>query len=298
MFNYWGEMAAIGTAICWSFTAIFFSYSGRRIGANVVSRSRLLFALPFIMITHLAIQKTIFPFQTEPFRWGWLSLSSILGLVLGDTFLFYAYVWVGPRLSLLVMSFVPVVTSLAGWLLFQEQLSDLEMTGIGLTVLGVIVVVTENGSGRDKSQKQQYLLGLLAALAGAIGQATNLITARYGLVDNFPAISATAIRLLIAALILWSFTTLSGQLRATFDKWQDRKALITLIAGAIFGPFLGIWLSLAAIQHTRVGIASTLMALPPIILLPLSHFAYGEQITHRAIFGTLLAFAGVACLFL
>lgn len=298
MFSYWGEAAAIGTAVCWSFTAIFFSYSGRRIGSNVVSRSRLLFALPFICLAHLAIQKTIFPLQTEPFRWGWLGLSSILGLVLGDTFLFYAYVWVGPRLSLLVMSFVPVITSLAGRLLFQEQLSGLEMVGIGFTVLGVIVVVTENGSGRDNSQKQQYLLGLLAAFGGAIGQATNLITAHYGLVDNFPTISATAIRLLVAILILWSFTALRGQLRETFQKWQDRKALLTLIAGSIFGPFLGIWLSMAAIQQTRVGIASTLMALPPIILLPLSYFIYGEQITGRAIFGTLIAFAGVACIFL
>lgn len=298
MFSYWGEAAAIGTAVCWSFTAIFFSYSGRRIGSNVVSRSRLLFALPFICLAHLAIQKTIFPFQAEPFRWGWLSLSSILGLVLGDTFLFYAYVWVGPHLSLLVMSFVPVITSLAGRLLFQEQLSRLEMVGISVTVLGVIVVVTEGGSGRDNTQKQQYLLGLLAALGGAIGQATNLITAHYGLVDNFPTISATAIRLLVAALILWSFTALRGQLRATFHKWQDRKAFLALIGGAIFGPFLGIWFSMAAIQQTRVGIASTLMALPPIILLPLTYFIYGQQITGRAILGTLIAFAGVACIFL
>ena len=46
----WGELAALATAVCWSFTAIFFSYSGRRVGSDVVNRSRLLFALLLLLI--------------------------------------------------------------------------------------------------------------------------------------------------------------------------------------------------------------------------------------------------------
>lgn len=90
-----GQLAAIATAFCWSATAVFFSYSGQRIGSAVVNRSRLLFALAFISLTHLLLEGSLFPLGAEPFRWGWLGLSSVLGLVLGDAALFYAYVLIG-----------------------------------------------------------------------------------------------------------------------------------------------------------------------------------------------------------
>jgi drug/metabolite transporter (DMT)-like permease len=55
---------------------------------------------------------------------------------------------------------------------------------------------------------------------------------------------------------------------------------------------------LVAIQHAEVGVASTLMALPPVILLPASHFLFKERFSWHAVAGTVLAMAGVAVLFL
>ena len=133
----WGELAALGTAVMWSLTAVFFSYSGRRVGSQVVNRSRLIFAFVFLTIAHLIVEGTLFPSGTEPFRWFWFAVSSILGLVLGDTFLFRAYVMIGPRLSMLLMSTVPIYSVLFGWLLFNEQVTGLEMTGILLAVAGI-----------------------------------------------------------------------------------------------------------------------------------------------------------------
>ena len=100
----WGEAAALATAVCWSFTAILMSYSGRRVGADVVNRSRLLFAFGLLAVAHWALEGSLFPTGVEPFRWGWLGLSSLLGLVLGDAFLFRAYVLIGPRLAMLLMA--------------------------------------------------------------------------------------------------------------------------------------------------------------------------------------------------
>lgn len=296
--NYLGEFAAIATAFCWSFTAIFFSYSGRRMGSNVVSRSRLLFALLFIAISHLALQGALLPVDAEPFRWGWLALSSILGLVLGDTFLFYAYVLIGPRLSMLMMSLGPILSTIAGWFLFGERLTRPELAGIGLTIAGVAWVVTERQQGGPVVAEKKYGLGLLAAFAGAVGQSANLITARYGLVGGFPTVSATLIRLLVAVIILWGLTLLRGRVGYTVGRWRDRRGFAALLAGTVFGPFVGIWLSLVAIQQAQLGIASTLMALPPIILIPLSYVLFRERVSWRAVVGTLLAFTGVALIFL
>lgn len=295
---YLGELAALGTATCWSLTALFFSYSGRRIGSHVVNRSRLLFALLFISVSHLILEGTLWPSHAEPFRWGWLSLSSLLGLVLGDSFLFVAYVEIGPRLAMLLMALAPIMSTAAGWFLFGEVIATVELAGIVLTLLGVAWVVTEPRRSGPVEGDRQYLRGIAAGLLGAAGQAANLITAKYGLVNAFPTVSATWIRLFFALIVLWAFAASRGQLRPTVASWRDGKAFAAMMGGTISGPFLGIWLSMAAVQLARLGIASTLMALPPIILIPLEYAVYKTRLSARSVVGTLLAFAGVALIFL
>ena len=293
----WGELAALGTAVCWSFTAIFFSISGRRIGADVVNRSRLLFAFGFLLITHWFLEGVVFPQNVEPFRWGWLAVSSILGLVLGDAFLLQAYVIIGPRLSMLMMSTVPILSALFGRLLFGEVVTLLETIGMVLAVIGVAWVVTEGQGNVSAVDRRTYNKGLLFAFFGALGQVANLVTARYALVDDFPAISATLIRILIAVMILWGIAAVRGQVRYTFRQWTDKQAFRALVGGAIAGPFVGIWLSLIAVQYARLGIASTLMALPPVLLIPMEYLIYRHQISRRGVAGTLIAMMGVVLLF-
>lgn len=293
-----GEVAALGTAVCWSLTAVFFSYSGRLVGSDVVNRSRLVFAFLFLTVSHWLLMGTLFPWDAEPFRWFWLGISSILGLVLGDTFLFKAYVMIGPRLSMLLMSTVPIYSTLFGWLLFGETLSNLELTGIFLAVAGVGWVVTEKQPGRTAVENKQYKQGLIFGLAGALGQVANLVTARYGLVGGFSSVSATVMRILVALVILWVLAALRGQIRHTLRQWRNRQAFPAMFGGSISGPFLGIWLSLIAIQFAPLGIASTLMALPPILLIPIEYLVYRRRVSMRGIAGTALAITGVAFIFL
>ncbi len=292
-----GEIAALITAVMWSLTAVFFSISGRRIGSDVVNRSRLLFAFTFLSIAHLLLQGSLFPWGTEPFRWFWFAISSILGLVLGDTFLFRAYVLIGPRLSMLLMSTVPIYSVLFGFLFFGEQITRLEMTGILMAIGGIGWVVTEKRSGQTQVENKQYKRGILFGLAGALGQVLNLITARYGLAGDFSTISAAIIRILVAIIVLWGVAALRRQVRCSFRQWRDRAALRALIAGSFVGPFLGIWLSLVAVQNARLGIASTLMGLAPVILIPIEYIAFHHKVSRRGILGTCIAISGVALIF-
>jgi len=293
-----GQLAALGTAFCWSFTAIFFSYSGRLVGSAVVNRSRLLFALFFVATTHLILQGSIFPFGTDPYRWGWLALSAVLGLVLGDSFLFQAFVLVGPRLSTLMMSTVPILSTFLAWIFLKETVSTSELAGIVLTVAGVAWVVTERRTDEAVVKEKKYVLGLTFAFFGALGQSANLIAAKFALGDGYPAISASAIRILVAMLILWTVAAFQGQFRHTMRQWQNRNAFKAIIGGTIAGPFIGIWLSLVAVQLAPVGLAATLMALPPIILIPIGRIFYNERVSRRGIIGTIIAISGVALIFL
>lgn len=86
--------------------------------------------------------------------------------------------------------------------------------------------------------------------------------------------------------------------RGSLAPLRERTVVLSTIGGAFTGPFLGVSLSLVALSAAPVGIASTLMALTPVFLLPISRFAFKERITLRATIGTALAVGGVAVLFL
>jgi drug/metabolite transporter (DMT)-like permease len=295
-----GQLAALGTSLCFSATSTLFTLAGRRVSALVVNRTRLLLAIAFLLLAHAFLGEPL-PFGAEPFRLFWLGISGVIGLALGDVFLFQAFVWIGPRLSMLMMSLAPVLASLMGWLFLDESLSAGQMVGIALTIGGIAWVVLER-NGTDVAggaHNRQYLMGLLFGLGAAVGQAGGLVTAKFGSVGDFSALSGTLIRMVSAAMVMWVAAALSRQVGLTIRRVRDNpQALLYLVGGAFFGPFLGVTLSLYAIQRTPVGIASTLMALPPIFLLPIGRLVFKERFGWQAVTGTLIAILGVSLLFL
>jgi drug/metabolite transporter (DMT)-like permease len=305
MTPYLGELAALTTAFCWTFTSIFFTLAGRQAGSVVVNRVRLVLAVIFLMLTHWLWLGTALPLNAEPYRWFWLGLSGVVGLVLGDAFLFQAYVLIGPRMSMLMMSLVPVISTALAWIFLAETLSLSQVAGVGLTVSGIAWVVMERAGARKNQNSNQtpddpnYLRGILFGIGAATGQALGLILAKQGLGGDFPALSGNLIRMLTATAVMWSFTIIRGQAGYTLRRITNQnRTMLMVTGGAISGPFLGVWLSLVAIQLTQVGIASTLMALTPVILLPVGYFFFKEQLSWRAVIGTIVAIVGVATLLL
>lgn len=296
--NYLGEIAALGTSVCWMFTSIFFTLSGRRVGSVVVNQARLLLAVLFLSLTHLLVQGELLPDQANLYRWFWLGLSGIVGLVLGDGFLFQAFVMIGARRSMLLMALVPIISTLAAWLFLGEALSPVEIIAIGLAVGGVAWVVSEREANGLQIDRRTYWLGILAGLAGAFGQALGLVASKQGMLGGFSPLSATLMRMIVAAAVIWGFFLLRGRAGQTMRALADRQASLAILGGAIAGPFLGVWLSLVAVNLTEVGIAATLMALSPILLLFPSHWIFNERISLQGVVGTLIAIGGVALIFL
>lgn len=111
-----GELAAILTAISWSFTSIFFNNASRAIGSVRVNRLRLLVASIILITVHWIVLGSPIPISATPDQWFWLGISGIIGLALGDAFLFQAYVHIGARLTTLIMALDPVFSTLIAWL--------------------------------------------------------------------------------------------------------------------------------------------------------------------------------------
>jgi drug/metabolite transporter (DMT)-like permease len=124
-----------------------------------------------------------------------------------------------------------------------------------------------------------------------------LVFSLFGLRGDFSPISANLIRVTAGLVALLLYFGLSGRLRGTLSTLRDGRATAFIGLGAITGPVLGVVLSLIAITRASMGVAATLMSLSPVILLPVSHFAFKEKVGGHAILGTLLALVGAAALF-
>ena len=298
MNKFFGEFAALLTAISWSFTSIFFTIAAKKIGALNVNRIRLYFASLMLITAQLILYGNFVPINIEMSRWLWLGLSGIIGLILGDSMLLQAFVLIGIRLTMLLLSLVPIITTVLAWLFLNETLTPWEIFAVILTVGGISWVVLEKVNNKDSAQKQNFRLGILCGLGGAFGQAFGLIAAKKGMYGDFPVLTATLMRILVAVSIFLLYSTVRKIVRPQKRSDKIKTALLPIFGGSFFGPFIGIWLSLIAIKYANIGIASTLMALPPIFLLPLTRIIFKEKVSWRALFGTIFAVGGVAMIFL
>ena len=296
--NFIGEVAGLATSFFFAMTALIFTKTGRMIGSQVTNRMRLLFALIYLIILNLILFREPFPFSADSSRWMWLSLSGVIGLSLGDAFLFQSFVSVGPRLGSLLLSLAPIFGSIIAWAFFGETLTAVQITGIALALSGIGWVVMSHEEPADTPHGQTRRGVLFGVLAG-LGQAVGLVLSKQAMAENFSPFQANAIRMLAAAIFVWILAIVEGQAGATITTIrQQPKSLGLLALGALVGPVLGVSASLLAVQHAEIGVASTLMALPPVIVLPISYFFFKEKVGWQAIAGTLLAIVGVAVLFL
>ncbi|TAK13747.1 MAG: DMT family transporter [Anaerolineae bacterium] len=299
---YIGELAAIATSICFSIGPAFFTFAGREVGSVVVNRVRLVFATLIIATAHALFVGSPFAIAAAtPDRWFWFGLSGIIGLALGDAALFQALVMLGPRLTLLIFAVSPLLGALLSLIFLGEHLAFIQWLGIAITLAGVAWVVfeREHNASRNALTPREYAIGIGFALLGALGQAGGLVTSKFGFQGGFPTLSGQLIRMLVSAVVMWLAALAVGKARSTITAVRNNpKALRAILIASFVGPFLGIYFSLVAIQHAPVGIAGTLMSLQPIILLPVSAIVFKEHVSPRAVFGTIIALAGVAVLFL
>jgi len=294
--SYIGEIAALATAFCWSITSYAFTNVSRRIGAIQVNIDRMVFASVLLIgiIGSFGISLTLTFNQISN-----LVISGILGLVLGDSFLFKSFQLIGARLGIIIMAAVPVLSAILAFFFLNEIISYLGMLGMLLTIAGILIVVLEKKS-LEQSNISFNKIGIFYGFLGALGQATGLIFAKFafqgGELNGF---AASLIRLFSASILILPLASTFRRYKNPLKIYpKDSYSSKVILIGTIFGPVLGITGSLIAIEYAKVGIASTLMATMPIIMLPISRFYFKEKLDWKAIIGAFVAVAGAAIIFL
>ena len=293
-----GEFAALLTAVFWTVSALAFETATVRLGSVAVNFLKLAGGFIFLTILIYLRRGLILPVDAGIDNWFWLTLSGLVGFVFGDLFLFKSYAVIGSRFSMLIMTLVPPMTTLFGWIIIGEHLTTLNFLGMTLTFAGIaIAVLTRGENNNGKLVLKLAPVGILYALGGAAGQALGLVLSKLGLKDYDP-FSATQIRI-IAGIAGFAFlVTIMKRWKNVTTATGDKTGMKSLTLGAFFGPFLGVSFSLISVKFTKAGIASTIMALTPVFILIPAILVYKQKVTFPEIAGAVISVCGVALFFI
>lgn len=296
-----GELAALGTACCWTGSSLAFAAAGRRMGSLSLNLVRLVIAFCFLTLYGGVRRGQPLPLDAPPQTWAWLLASGIVGYVLGDICLFRAFVLIGPRLSMLIMALAPPITALLGFFFLNERIAPLGLVGMAITIAGVVWVLRERSESstpnHTDAKGNTLRQGILLGFGAALGQAGGLVLSKIGMGDYDPVASGQ-IRVLAGIIGFSVVFFIVGWWRKTRDGIRDKTAMSYASLGAFLGPFMGVTLSLFAVQHTETGVAATIMSTTPVLIIPVVVLARVEKVTFRAGLGALVAVIGVAMLWL
>lgn len=291
-----GELISLGTALCWTVTVISFEYAGKRVGSLPVNFIRLIIGFLLLGLTLLVFNGSFIPLEMGNYAWTMLMISGLIGLVIGDLFLFQAFVDIGGRISLLIMTSVPIISAVLGYFFFEESLSFITIVGMAITITSIVVVVLAKRNN-DKVLEPHVVKGITFALIGAVAQAVGLIFSKMGMGD-MSAFGATQIRIIAAIIGFTIFIFIKQDWKNVGRAFKDANSMKFIALGSLFGPFLGVSSSLYAMQYTQVGVATTIAQLNIIMIIPFSIFLFKERVNKIEVIASITAFIGIALLFI
>lgn len=301
---YTGELAALATAVFWTITALAFESAGKKVGSLSVNIIRLTIAFFYIGLFSLTTRGEFLPGDASMHNWIWLSISGLVGFVVGDLFLFQAYVVIGARISMLIMSLAPPIAAFSGWLIMDETMSIKGILGMTITFIGISITILArksiediNGNSKQRIHFRYPVKGIFLAFGGAAGQGVGLVLSSYG-IEDYNAFAATQIRVITGIIGFLIVITVTGFWPNVKRAVQNVSAMKRMSIGALFGPFLGVSFSLFAVKYTSSGIASTIMSIVPVLIIAPSVIFMKEKVSYIEILGAFLAVSGISFFFI
>lgn len=283
-----GATAALGSAASWAVGSILF----KRLGDSL-SPAAMTLAKGAVSVLLLGLALLFMGYQAmDGHTWMLLTLSGLLGIALGDTFFFAALRNLGAHALVVLLTLGQVFTVVLAVLWLGEQLSGPDYGGILLILAGVGLVLWER---LHEEGGRSSLSGVLYGLLSVVCMSVSLIIAKEAL-DQTSALQATFVRMLAGMLGMLLFGLITRQLAGDLAPLANPRLAGRFVISVCVVTFGGFWLSLVAIQHMDVAIASTLNSTEPLFVLPLAALVLKERITRRAVLGSLATVAGIALL--
>ncbi|MEM9807344.1 MAG: DMT family transporter [Cyanobacteria bacterium P01_D01_bin.56] len=289
-----GEIAALSAAGLWAFATLMFGRLGKQLSPLALNLIKGTMAVGFIVLTLAVRQQLLASLPIESVVL--LLISGVVGIGLGDTAYFATVNALGARQALLLEMLAPPMAALMSLIFLQEQLSVVAWLGMALTLAGIVWVVSERSPKLD-STRSNTARGIAFGIMAAMGQSVGSVLSRAALANTtVDPLWSSLLRLLaglvcIGGLLLWR-----GRSQPLTRPKFSARLLGGVAIAAFFGTYLAIWLQQIALKHSPTGIAQSLLATSPIMVLPMA-LIIGERVTLRAICGAMVALVGVWLLF-
>lgn len=310
--HYIGETISLIVAFSWTISAVCAEVASKRIGTLQLNVIRLILSLIFLGVTMYVVTGSPLPLYADGKAWLWLSLSGFVGYVLGDYCLFNSYLLIGSRFGQLFMTLAPLAAAISGWILLGERLSMQAWLGMFVTMSGISISILNRG--KEKGHKLELKLpvkGVLLGIGAGIGQGVGLVLSKMGMnyyelsipegmetIHSLVPFASTWVRALTGAICFLIVMYFQKEFYTLPIAFKNKKGMLAAVFTTISGPFIGVSLSLMAVKYTEAGIASTLMALTPIIILLPSYLFFKQKITWMEIVGAFISVFGVSLFFL
>jgi drug/metabolite transporter (DMT)-like permease len=308
-----GIILAVLALGCWSLAPFCFTAVGRRIGPLATNMLRL--ALATLALGGIALARLWAGFAVplpHPEAIAWLAASGVIGLTIGDAFLYRAFVTLGPGRTSQIQTLAPAATAAFAWLALGEILAGRQLAGMALILGGVLTATSGAVPARDgnaplrharREGRRPFALGDLkdgvwAAIWSALFQGAGTVLARQGFLSqaDLDPLLATAIRVGAGTAGLWAFARSHGPWRPVLGAWNQKSTLRILLGGVVFGPTLGMLCYIAALKSAPAGIVTTITFMAPLLIIPIGARLYGTRIGWATLAGTALSLAGVTLL--
>lgn len=308
--HYLGESISLVVAFSWTFTALFAEVASKRLSPIVLNVVRMILSLIMLSATLFFFTGHFIPQYTNSSSWTWLLLSGVVGYIFGDTCLFNAYVLIGSRFGQLFMTLAPPTAAILGFIFLGESMSIQGLFGMLITLLGIAISIMNKGEHHKVGLKLP-LKGILFGIGAGLGQGGGLVLSKIG-INHYAAtipesatscismipFSATFMRAIAGIVGFTLILRMSKEYHLVPTKLRDKKGMWNALGMTFFGPFLGVSLSLMAVQYTSAGIASTIMALTPIIILLPAKLIFKQVVTTKEVIGAFISVIGVSLFFI
>jgi drug/metabolite transporter (DMT)-like permease len=284
-----GIMGALGSACTWALICVLAQgLSGRLTSAGINALRALvggLMVLAGAVAAGYGGEIVAMPLWVALTLWA----SILIGYAGGDTVFFLGMQHLGVTRAHTLSMVHPLMSTVAGIVLFGETMTAARGAGILLVVGGIALIVTgQSEGGADASRSHRHGIGLV--LVAAVAWTVGSVMLKPPLQVVSP-VTATAIRSPLAGFVLW----LTPWARGTWEAARLTRGREALLLGAIclFSALSPIFYTVG-IKHAGVAIGAVLSTTSPLFTIPLEIVILGRRPTRRTILGAATTVFGIA----